>query len=100
MNKIKKIGIQFLTKLSYEEFESFQYLLDYDFEYEEVETYTIENKIIELDIDEDSEEDRVEDLDVLEALTIAFDEKGVKYSLYILRKDWEKVNISTLLLNK
>lgn len=77
---INKIGIKFLEKISYEQFESFQYLLHYDFEYEDIEQHILEDKIIELDIDE--EEDREEDLEVLEALLAQFDSDEVKYEMF------------------
>ena len=76
----KRIGIKFLEKISYEQFESFAYLLQYDFEYEDLEEYIEEKKIIELDIDE--EEDREDDLEVLSVLLAGFDRDEVKYEMY------------------
>lgn len=76
-----KIGIKFLEKISYEQYESFAYLLQYDFEYEDLEEYVKEQKIIELDIDID-DEDREDDLEVLSVLLAGFDRDEVKYEMY------------------
>ncbi len=85
---MKKVGIKFLQELTYEEFESFQYLLDYDFEYEDLEEYIKEKRVILLDIDEDDEEDRVEDLEVLTVLLNECDRKKIVYELYLLDDEW------------
>lgn len=84
---MNKIGIKILDKISYEQFESFQYLLDYEFEYDDMESSIKEQKIIELDIDE---EDRAEDLEVLHALLLGFDGDEVKYELYLFDGEWER----------
>jgi len=81
-----KIGIKFLDILTYEDFESFQYLLDYDFEYEDMVKHIEEKKVIELDIEED--EDRDEDLEALAALLAEFDRKELKYDLYSFSDKW------------
>ena len=93
---MKKIGIKLLRALSYEEFESFQYLLDYDFEYEDIEENVTHNNIIELDIEDDDEEDRVEDIEALNALLSGFDKDEVSYELYRLDKEWERVEIAQI----
>ncbi|MCK5853585.1 MAG: hypothetical protein KAG56_00100 [Sulfurovaceae bacterium] len=93
MKKIK-IGIKFTQKLTYEQFESFQYLLQYDFEYEDIETYIEEQKIIELDIDD--EEDRADDLEVLQAILEEFDRDEVMYELYEFDEKWEKRELAQL----
>jgi len=90
---MKKIGIKLLRELSYEEFESFQYLLDYDFEYENIEENVRTNSIIELDIEDDDEEDRVEDIEALTALLRGFDMSKVGYELYMLDEAWQKVEL-------
>ncbi len=90
-----KIGIKFLNMFSYEDFESFQYLLDYDFEYDDLNEYVEEQKIIELDIEED--EDREEDLEALKVLLVEFDSKEIKYELYSLAEEWELKNLAQIL---
>ena len=90
-----KIGIKFLNMFSYEDFESFQYLLDYDFEYDDLNEYVEEKKIIELDIEED--EDREEDLEALKVLLAEFDSKEIKYELYSLAEEWELKNLAQIL---
>ncbi len=89
-----KIGIKFLDNLTYEDFESFQYLLDYDFEYDDLNEYVEEKKIIELDIEED--EDREEDLEALRVLLAEFDSKEIKYELYSLAEEWELKNLAQI----
>ena len=89
-----KIGIKFLNMLSYEDFESFQYLLDYGFEYDDLNEYVEEQKIIELDIEED--EDREEDLEALSVLLDEFDSKEIKYELYSLAEEWELKNLAQI----
>ena len=92
---MNKIGIKILENMSYEQFESFGYLLEFDFEYEDMERYVEEEKIIELDIEED--EDREEDLEVLQTLLAEFDRDGLTYELYSFEKEWEKKTFSELL---
>ena len=89
-----KIGIKFLDILTYEDFESFQYFLDYDFEYDDMVKHIEEKKVIELDIEED--EDRIEDLEALHALLAEFDRKELKYELYSLLDKWESKDLSEL----
>jgi hypothetical protein len=88
---MKKIGIKILKELSYETFESFQYLLDYDFEYDDVVEYVKEQRVIELDIEDEDKEDRVEDIEVLTALLLEFDKDEVEYELYIFDTKWERI---------
>jgi len=90
---MNKIGIKFLENMSYEQFESFEYLLHFDFEYDDMESYVEEQKVIELDIEED--EDREEDLEVLEALLAELD-GTLKYELYSFDKEWEQKEFSEL----
>ena len=93
---MRKIGIKIVNPLNYEQFESFQYLLEYDFEYEDIESYIEEKKIIELDIDEDDEEDRAEDIEALQALLFAFDSDKIEYQLYIFEELWEERKINQI----
>jgi hypothetical protein len=91
---MNKIGIKFLDNLEYEEFESFQYLLDYDFEYDDMLKHIEEQKVISLDIEED--EDRVEDLEALHALLAEFDRKEIEYVLYSFSEQWELKELSEI----
>jgi len=80
-----KIGIKLLEKMSYEQFESFGYLFPFDFEYEDMENYVEEQKVIELDIEED--EEREEDLEVLKALLSQL-EDSFSYELSVFKNEW------------
>jgi hypothetical protein len=91
---MNKIGIKFLENMSYEQFESFGYLFPFDFEYEDMEKHVEEEKVIELDIEED--EDRKEDLEVLNALLAGLD-SALNYELYSFDKEWEQKELSELL---
>jgi len=89
-----KIGIKILENIDYEQFESFQYLLDYDFEYEDMISAIEEQKIIELDIEED--EDREEDLEALKVLLAEFDAQELEYELYSFSQEWEPKELGQL----
>ena len=91
---MNKIGIKILENISYEQFERFEYLLHFDFEYDDMENHVEEQKVIELDIEED--EDREEDLEVLEALLAELD-GTLKYELYSFDKEWKQKELSELL---
>jgi len=90
---MNKIGIKILKSLDYEAFESFQYLLDYDFDYDMLEEYIKDEKIIELDIDDDEKEDREEDIEALLAILGAFDREKIAYELYMFEKNWERIEL-------
>jgi hypothetical protein len=90
---MNKIGIKILENMSYEQFERFEYLLHFDFEYDDMESHIEEQKVIELDIEED--EDREEDLGVLETFLAEFN-GTLKYELYSFDKEWEQKEFSEL----
>jgi hypothetical protein len=90
---MNKIGIKILENISYEQFERFEYLLHFDFEYDDMENHVEEQKVIELDIEED--EDREEDLEVLEALLAELD-GTLKYELYSFDTEWKQKAFSEL----
>jgi len=92
---MKKIGIKFLQILSYEQFESFQYLLEYDFEYENMKEAIKEQKVIPLDMEE--EEDYADDIEVLNALLVEFDGEEIEYELYVWDGEWRGCKLSELL---
>ena len=91
---MNKIGIKFLENMSYEQFESFGYLFPFEFEYEDMERHIEEKKVIELDIEED--EDREEDLEVLQALLAGL-ESTLTYELYSFDNEWKKKELFELL---
>jgi len=92
---MKKIGIKFLQTLSYEQFESFQYLLEYDFEYDNMQEAIKEQEVISLDIDA---EDYADDIEVLTALLAEFDLGEIGYELYIWDEEWKDCKLSELAL--
>jgi hypothetical protein len=94
---MKKIGIKFLQTLSYEQFESFQYLLEYDFEYENMEEAIKEQKVIPLDMDE--EEDYADDIEVLNALLVEFDGESIGYELYVWDGEWKSSSLGEICKN-
>lgn len=91
---MKKIGIKFEKLLDYESFEPLQYWLDYDFEYEDLEEYLSANKIIELELEED--EDREEDIEMLQAFLKRFDRDEIIYELFVLNDEWEKIDYNSI----
>ena len=91
---MNKIGIKILEELRYEQFEALQYLLDFDFEYEDMLEHIAEQKVIELDIEED--EDRAEDLEALKAVVAEFDIEALKYELYSFSTLWEQKELTQL----
>ena len=93
---MKKIGIKFLQNIEYETFESFQYLLDYDFDYFDLEESVEKGEILELDLEEDDEEDRDEDIEVLTELLEEFDNKGIEYELFIFENEWRREELKNI----
>ena len=91
---MKKIGIKFEKLLDYELFEPLQYWLDYDFEYEDLEEYLSANKIIELELEED--EDREEDIEMLQTFLKRFDRDEIIYELFVLNDEWEKIDYNSI----
>ena len=92
---MNKIGIKFEKLLDYERFEPLQYWLDYDFEYEDLEAYVEEKKIIELELEED--EDRVEDIEMLQAFLEKFEKDEIAYELFVMNEDWEKKELKSIM---
>ena len=93
---MKKIGIKILKTLSYEEFESLQYLLDYEMDYDDLDCYIEDREIVALDIEDEDLDDRAEDIEVLHALLVEFDRLEIPYELYLFEKEWQSVEISQL----
>jgi len=93
---MNKIGIKFLDSMTFEQFESLQYLLTYSFEYEDLNSYISEEKIIELDIDDEEVEDREDDLLVLESFLMEFDNQKIRYELYAYDNEWERKELNQL----
>jgi len=89
-----KIGLKLFKPLEYEIFESLQYWLDYDFEYDDL-TEAIENqKIITLDLEED--EDREEDIQMLQVFLTHVQEKNITFELFNLNTDLEQIELVNL----
>jgi len=92
---MKKIGIKFLDNLEFEVFESFQYLLDFDFEYDDLVDAVIAKEVIQLDIEED--EDRAEDIEALVELLKRLDEEEIKYELFVEENDeWKREDLKNI----
>ncbi|HHD81674.1 MAG TPA: hypothetical protein ENK82_00625 [Campylobacterales bacterium] len=91
---MEKIGLKFFKEFDYEVFESLQYWLDYDFEYDDL-VESIENKaIIELDLEED--EDRAEDIEMLSIFLSKFKALEIPFELYVKREDWEVIKLEEI----
>jgi len=86
---MKKIGIKFEKVWDYDAYESFWHWLDYDFEYEDLIAAITDNRVIELDIEED--EDRAEDILMLKAFLKQFDDDGIGYEMFVKSDNWEKI---------
>ena len=92
---MKKVGIKFLQNIEYEPFESFQYLLDYDFDYFDLEEAVEKGEILKLDLEEDKE-DRAEDIEVLNELLGEFDKQGIEYELFVFDGEWKKEDLKNI----
>ncbi len=92
---MKKVGIRFLHHIEYEPFESFQYLLDYDFDYFDLEEAIEKGEILELDLEEDKE-DRAEDIEVLNELLKEFDKQGIEYELFVFDNGWRREDLKNI----
>jgi len=87
---MKRLGIKIIDKtISFEAYERMEYLLDYDFEYDEMIDAIEEGKIIPLDMDE---EDLEEDMEALEDMKKELDEHGVSYEIYELIETWKLIS--------
>ena len=93
---MKKIGIKFLQYIEYEPFESFQYLLDYDYDYFDLEASVEKGEVLELDLEEDDEEDRADDIEVLNEFLGEFDKQEIKYELYVFDDEWKREDLKNI----
>jgi len=91
---VKKVGIKFLQNIEYEPFESFQYLLDYDFDYFDLEEYVDKGEILELKLED--EEDRADDIEVLNELLEEFDKQDIKYELFVFEDEWKREDLKNI----
>jgi len=91
---MKKIGIKFEKLLDYERYEPLQHWLDFDFEYEDLEAFVTENRVIELELEED--EDREEDILMLKAFLSQFDNDEIAYEIFEMNDDWEKIALNAI----
>ena len=86
---MQKIGIKFEKVLAYDSFEPLQHWLDFDFEYEDLEEYIEQKKVIELEIEED--EDREEDMKMLKVFLEKFNKDEISYELFVMNDEWVKI---------
>ena len=93
---MKKVGITFLQNIEYEAFESFQYLLNYDFDYFDLEESVEKGEILELDLEDEEEEDRADDIEVLNEFLGEFDKQGIKYELFVFDEEWRKEELKNI----
>ena len=93
---MKKVGIRFLHHIEYEPFESFQYLLDYDFDYFDLEEAIEKGEILELDLEEEDKEDRAEDIEVLNRLLEEFDKEDIRYELFVFDGEWRREDLKNI----
>ena len=94
---MKKVGIKFLQPLSYEQFESFQYLFEFEFDFDDMDDAIKDGQIIPLDMDDDDEEDYLEDLEVLHVVLIQFEREEIAYELYLWEREWRGCQLAELL---
>jgi len=92
---MKKIGIRFEKVLDYERFEPLQYWLDYEFEYEDLAEHIEQKKVIELELEED--EDRAEDIEMLQAYLVKFDKDEIVYELFVMNDEWESNELKNII---
>jgi hypothetical protein len=92
---MKKIGIKFDKVLDYERYEPLQYWLDSEFEYEDLDAYVSEKKVIELELEVD--EDREEDIEMLQAFLEKFDKDEISYELFVMNDEWEKEELKNII---
>ena len=52
-------------------------------------------KIIELELEED--EDRVEDIEMLQAFLEKFEKDEIAYELFVMNEDWEKKELKSIM---
>ncbi len=93
---MKKVGIKFLQDIEYELFEPFLYLLDYDFDYFDLEEYVEKGEILELDLEDEDKEDRAEDIEVLNELLKEFDKQGIEYETFVFEDEWKKEELTNI----
>ena len=93
---MKKVGIKFLKYIEYEPFESFQYLLDYDYDYFDLEESVEKGEILELDLEEDDQEDRADDIEVLNEFLGEFDKQDIKYELFVFEGEWRREELKNI----
>ncbi|CAA6806448.1 MAG: Unknown protein [uncultured Sulfurovum sp.] len=90
-----KIGLKFDKALDYELFEPLQYWLDYEIEYEDILENIENNEVIELELEED--EDRGEDIAMLQAFLAKFTEEKIVYELFVMNDEWERKELDNII---
>ena len=91
---MKKIGIKFFKDLDYERFEPLQYWLNHDVEHEDVLELITKEEIIELELEDD--EDRVEDIEMLQAFLEKFNKDEIAYEVFVMNDKWEKSELENI----
>jgi hypothetical protein len=89
-----KIGLKLFKPLDYDTFEPLQYWLDYDFEYDDLIEVIENDTVIELDLEED--EDREEDIQMLQTFLRHFEEDKIAFKLFNLSNNLEQVELEEL----
>jgi len=89
-----KVGLKFFKELDYDLFESLQYWLDYDFEYDDLLKSLEKKAVIELDLEED--EDREEDIEMLQTFLERFEALEIPYKLFVKRGDWVTIKLEEI----
>ncbi|CAA6806337.1 MAG: Unknown protein [uncultured Sulfurovum sp.] len=89
-----KIGVKFFEVLEYDFFEPLQYWLEYNLEYEDFIEHIKSNEVIELVLEDD--EDRSEDIAMLEVFLAKLSKAGISYELFVMNKSWEKKEINDI----
>jgi len=94
---MQTLGIKFLDKLSYETFERWQYLLDYEMDYDDLNEAIEEGKIITLDMEDQDPEEWQDDIAMLKMLLSILEQEAIGYALYHLEESWQPMAISKIL---
>ena len=93
---MKKVGVKFLHNIEYDSFESFRYLLNHDFDHIDLEEFVANSEVLELDLEDEDEEDRADDIEVLNELLKEFDKQDIKYELFVFEDDWKREELKNI----
>ncbi len=93
---MKKVGVKFLHNIEYDSFESFRYLLNHEFDHIDLEEFVANSEVLELDLEDEDEEDRADDIEVLNELLKEFDKQDIKYELFVFEDDWKREELKNI----